>query len=264
MDRVLIVSEEAVFVSHLEKTLIEVGFEVSTHSSEQGLETAIDNFNPEFIVVKGGSAKLSSLRVGKALKGKISYSGKVILILNANHNIDPNEINNVKMDYLLFEPLGAAKVILHILNLTKENRDEYHDRLMKIADYDVNFRKQEEKILASGKNVDQEMIHVTGKRKKEKFTHVKNQEPEAEILSDIAKELSENETMHHKKIESYDEVIANLDVDLKAGLKTRQTHDRQKALRKELMIDPGQEKLDSLDQDRQRFAIALIKESKKR
>lgn len=264
MDRVLIVSEEVIFASHVEKTLIEVGFEVAIHSSEQGLQQAIQNFNPHVLVVKGDSVKLSSLRVGQTLKEVIKYQGKVILILNKNQNIDPNDINRVKMDYLLFEPVGAVKVVSHVLNLITEHRDVIRGRLEKIAENDTNFRKQEEKFMVSGKSVDQEMVHVTGKIKKDEPTLVKSKEavsPEEmqHIKADIEKELADNEALHHKKIETYNSSIANINADLKKGHKKRQTNDKQKALRKELLVDPGQEKLDSLDNDRRKFAVALVK-----
>ncbi|MES2803433.1 MAG: hypothetical protein V4654_13140 [Bdellovibrionota bacterium] len=264
MDRVLIVSEEVVFASHVEKTLVQVGFEVALQNNEQGLQQKILDFKPEIIVVKGGSAKLSSMRVGQTLKEVIKYAGKVILILNKNHNIDPNDINRVKMDYLLFEPVSTAKVVSHVLSLVTEHRDAIRGRLQKIADSDPSFRKQEENFLVSGKSVDQEMIHVTGKVDKTELIHVKSKEalsPEEvqHIKAQFEKELSDNEALHHKKIEAYNSAIGNLDADLKKGHKTRHTNEKQKALRKELLVDPGQEKLDSLDQDRRKFANALMK-----
>lgn len=264
MDRVLIVSEEVVFASHVEKTLIEVGFEVFLQNSENGLQQAINDFKPQIIVVKGGSAKLSSMRVGQTLKEVIKYAGKVILILNQNQSIDPNDINRVKMDYLLFEPVGAVKVVSHVLNLMTEHRDIIRGRLQKIADSDQAFRQQEEKFTVSGKNPDLEMIHVTGKAAKTEVTHVKSKEAASgdelhHIKAQIDKELSDNEALHHKKIEAYDNAISNLDVDLKIGLKKRQTNQRQKSLREELLVDPGPEKLDSLDEDRRKFVMALMK-----
>lgn len=264
MDRVLIVSEEVIFTSHVEKTLMEVGFEVAVQSSEAGLHEAIVNFRPSLIIVKGGSAKLSSLRVGQLLKETVKYAGKVILILNQNQNIDPNDINRVKMDYLLFEPVGAVKVVSHVLNLMTEQRDVVRGRLQQIAENDPTFRKQEENFMVSGKTVDQELIHVTGKIKKDDITHVKSKEEMQHIKKAIMQELTENEAKYQKKIESYDMAISNLDVDLKKGLKKRQTGERQKALRKELLVDPGQEKLESLDRDRQKFAIALVKKTKEK
>ncbi len=264
MDRVLIVTEEAVFASHVEKTLIEVGFEAALLNNENGLQHKIFEFQPDIVVVKGGSAKLSSMRVGQVLKEIIKYQGKVILILNKNQNIDPHDINRVKMDYLLFEPVGAVKVVSHVLNLVTEHRDAIRGRLQKIADSDPNFRKQEENFMVSGKNADHEMIHVTGKADKTAVTHVKSKEGLAHeemqhIKEQFEKELIDNEALHHKKIEAYDNAISNLDADLKLGHKKRHANEKQKALRKELLVDPGQEKLDSLDQDRRKFAIALTK-----
>jgi DNA-binding response OmpR family regulator len=264
MDRVLIVSEEVIFASHVEKTLKEVGFEVAIQSNESGLQQAIQNFNPDVLVVKGGSVRVSSLRIGQILKETIKYTGKVILIVNKSENIDPDDINRVKMDYLLFEPVGAVKVVSHVLALMPEQRDALKNRLQKMTESDPNFRKQEELFTVSGKAAEQEMVHVTGKVKKEDLVHVQSTEaitPEEmqHIKSNIEKELADNGPLHLKKIESYNKAIGNLDVDLKKGLNKRQTNAKQKALRKELLVDPGQEKLDSLDEDRRRFATALMK-----
>lgn len=270
MDRVLIVSEEVIFASHVEKTLREVGFEVAIQSTEVGLQQAILNFNPEVVIVKGSSAKLSTLRVGQVLKEVLNYKGKVILILNKNQNIDPNDINRVKMDYLLFEPVGAVKVVSHVLALMPEQRDLIRMRLQKLTESDSNFRKQEEMFTISGKvdsvrSDEQDTVHVTGMAPKaEDLNHIKSKDAaEAiemqHIKSNLKKELVDNEALSAKKIEAYNRAIGNLDVDLKKGLKKRQTNDKQKALRKVLLVDPGQEKLDSLDEDRRRFANALMK-----
>lgn len=267
MDRVLIVSDEVVFASHVEKTLVEVGFEVALQNNESGIQQKILDFKPEIIVVKGGSAKLSSIRVGQVLKEAIKYTGRVILILNKNQNIDPTDINRVKMDYLLFEPVGAVKVVSHVLNLMTEHREAIRGRLQKIAD-DPNFKSREEKLTVSGKNPDHEMIHVTGKADKNELQHVKSKDALDDALgakemqhikTQIDKELIDNEALTAKKIEVYNNNISNLDIDLKVGHKKRQTNERQKSLRKELLVDPGQEKLDSLDQERRNFAMALVK-----
>lgn len=278
MDRVLIVSEEVIFASHIEKTLKEVGFEVAIQSSESGLLQALQNFNPEILVVKGASAKLSSLRVGKMLKEQPNFAGKVILILNKDQNIDPNDIANVKMDYLLFEPVGAVKVVSHVLSLIPEQKDAIRLRLQKLTESDSNFRKQEELFTVSGKSQSEEkdVIHLAGQNEKNEITHVTGAQQATEVThvtgdagvtpeemqqikSKIEKELSANQAKYHEKIESYNKAIANLDVDLKVGHKKRQTNNKQKALRKQLLVDPGQEKLDSLDEDRRKFAIALTK-----
>lgn len=264
MDRVLIVSEEVIFTSHVEKTLLEVGFAVATVASEALLIDKINEFQPDVIVVKGGSVKLSSLRVGQALKEVVKFTGKVILILTKNQNVDPNDINRVKMDYLLFEPVGAVKVVSHVLNLMTEHREVIRSRLMKMAENDSHFRKQEESFIVSGKSVEQELVHVTGKIQKEALTHVKSTEalPSEElshIKDQIMQELEQNKALHRAKIEAYDSMISNLDVDLHKSHKKRQTKSKQSGLRKELLVDPGQEKLESLDKDRQKFAIALMK-----
>lgn len=273
MDRVLIVCEEAIFSNHVEKTLIEVGFEVATQPNEAGLQEAIINFNPDILVVKGDSAKLSTLRVGQTLRETIKYPGKVILILNKNQKIDPTDLNRVKMDYLLFEPVGAVKVVSHVLNLITEHREAIKSRLIKIAESET-FKEKEKNFLVSGKSIAQELVHVTGKIKKEKFIHVKSSDdphpeaPSAEALTEVESEqikskfmheLAENERLLKAKIDSYNNSISNIDVDLKLGHKKRHTSEAQRKLRKEVLVDPAQEKLDSLDHERRQFAAALVK-----
>lgn len=268
MDRVLIVSDEVVFASHVEKTLIEVGFEVALQNNESGMQQKILDFKPEIIVVKGVSSKVSSVRVGQTLKEIVKYGGKVILILNKNQSVDPGEINRVKMDYLLFEPVGAVKVVSHVLNLMTGQKDAIRGRLEKLAEHDPAFKSREEKLTVHAKSGDHDVVHVTGKAAKTEVTHVKSKDsavsgftPEEmqHIKKQIDKELTDNEALHHTKIEAYDRDISNLDIDLKVGHKKRQTNERQKVLRKELLVDPGQEKLDSLDQERRAFAIAITK-----
>ncbi len=60
------------------------------------------------------------------------------------------------------------------------------------------------------------------------------------------------------RIDNYNHQIKKLDGDLKKGLNKRQTKSQIKKHRAELMVDPGQEKLDSLDQEKQKFAKALF------
>lgn len=252
MDRVLIVSEEVIFASHVEKTLKEVGFEVAIQSNESGLGQAIQNFNPDVLVVKGGSVRVSSLRVGQRLKEVIKFKGKVILILNKSENINPNDINRVKMDYLLFEPVGAVKVVSHVLALMPGQREAIRSRLNRLTESDPHFRKQEELFTVSGKTAELETVHV-------KSSAIANPEEMQRIKSNIEKELTDKGPIQLKKIDSYNKAISNLDVDLKKGLNKRQTGLKQKALRKELLVDPGKEKLDSLDEERRKFAAALMK-----
>ena len=165
MDRVLIVSDEVIFTSHIEKTLKEVGLDVLSLTHESGLNEALQQFYPEVLIVKGDSPKLSSLRIGQQLRDRFKFQGKVIIIINKDQKINPDDLNRVKMDALLFEPIGAIKLVSHVLNLITEQKDLIRSKLIKLVENDASFRLKEEKILvSSGKSIDQELIHVTGQK----------------------------------------------------------------------------------------------------
>ena len=75
----------------------------------------------------------------------------------------------------------------------------------------------------------------------------------------MLKEIDSNESGLKAKIDVYNNTIKNIDSGLNNGLSKRQTKAVQNSLRKEHLIDPGQDKLDSLDEERKKFAMALVK-----
>ncbi len=286
MDRVLLVTSDQTFSSHIEKTVNQIGLDVSVCMHETELYDFLNEFKPSIVVVKGDSQDISSLAVGKVLRDR-KYDGRVILILDKDQKVDPNELNQVRMDFLLFEPVGAIKVVSHILDLMTEERDVIRSRLLKIADGDKQFRRKEESFLvSSGKSINQEITHVRGKIKKDSgFTHVKSnnqpvgsddiiinnpdQHPDELSTDDllatgerIKNELKQNEAELPSKIDRYNLTIQDIDIPLSTGHKKRHTSAKQKDLRKEHLIDPGQEKLDNLDSERKKFANALMKKDK--
>lgn len=283
MDRVLLVTSDQTFSAHMEKTINEVGLDISVCMHETELYDFLDGFKPSIVVVKGDNQDISSLAVGKVLRDR-KYDGRVILILSKDQKVNPNDLNQVKMDFLLFEPVGAIKVVSHILDLMTEERDVIRKRLLKMVDGDKQFRKKEESFLvSSGKSLNQEITHVRGKIKSDSgYAHVKSgqnqavdqdsqqvRSPDQISSEDLAKageriktELKDNEVVLRSKIDRYNQAIQNIDIPLSTGHKKRHTQAKQKDLRKEHLVDPGQEKLDNLDAERKRFANALVKQDK--
>ncbi len=164
MDRVLIACDQIQYANHVEMTLRKVGFEVETMTTEFNLSEKLLTFNPDMIIVRGQSAKLSAMSIGKKIKDNLKYSGKVILILAQDQKISPEDLAKVKMDLLLFEPMGALRLTLNILNLDPDRRDLMQDRLLRMAEIDPNFRAQEQSYLVSyGEDLDRELFLTQGK-----------------------------------------------------------------------------------------------------
>ncbi|MFN3455591.1 MAG: hypothetical protein ACK41T_11585 [Pseudobdellovibrio sp.] len=272
MDRVLIVSDDVAFIGHIENTLKQVGFEVAQQSNEVHLQLAIDSFTPEMIIVKGDTPKLSTLRVGQILKEVVDYKGKIILIMNTDQKIDPADFSALKMDYLLFEPVGAVKVISHVLNLMSGDREVVRKKLLNIAQSDSRFRENEGALLvSSGKSIEEELIYVTGyvddptKMQVENISQQNINQPQNEldiIKSKFMQELTEKSSKYSNHIESYNKAIAHLNVDLKTGHNKKHTHSIQKKLRAEFIVDSGKDSMENLDRERRKFAVALVKKDK--
>ncbi len=286
MDRVLIALDQIQYANHLEMTLRKVGFDVEAITTEFNLSEKLLTFNPDIIVVRGQSAKLSALNVGRKLKENLKFSGKVILILGADQKVSPEDLAKIKMDLLLFEPMGALKLTMNILNLDPARKELMQDKLLRMAETDPAFRSQEQSYLVShGQDLDRELIQVQGKKNDtdldllisdealHDFSKPKNRisKPEAkqnqafeplistEVQKNIQVELSNSDMELPMRIDSYNHQIKKIDQDLKKGLSKRQTKSVLKKQRAELMVDPGQEKLDSLDQEKQKFAQAMFR-----
>jgi hypothetical protein len=291
MDRVLIACDQIQYANHVEMTLRKVGFEVEVMTTEFNLSEKLLTFNPDMIIVRGQSTKLSTMSIGKKIKDNLKYSGKVILILAQDHKISPEDLAKVKMDLLLFEPMGALRLTLNILNLDPERREMMQDRLLRMAEIDPNFRAQEQSYLVSyGEDLDRELFQTQGKPTEPdqdllisenllKDFDLKNQalpteqvaptESDSRLLpfddiTDEAKAHIKSELISSRdelqlRIETYNHQIKNIDQKLKNGLSRRQTNKQAKQQRTELSVDHGQEKLESLDREKQRFAQAMFK-----
>ncbi len=164
MDRVLIAFDQIQLANHLEMTLRKVGFDVETITTEFNLSEKLLTFNPDIIIARGQSTKLSTFNIAKKLKDNLKYNGKVILVFGQDQKISPDELLKIRTDLLLFEPMGALKLTLNILNLDPERKELMQDRLLRMAETDPNFRAQEQSYLVSnGLDLDRELIRVQGK-----------------------------------------------------------------------------------------------------
>lgn len=299
MDRVLLACDQIQYATHVEMTLRKVGYDVETMASEYNLSEKLLTFNPDIVIVRGQSAKLSTLSLGIKLKEQFRFSGKVILILSSESKINPDDLNRAKKDLLLFEPIGALKLAFQVLNFDPQKKELMQDRLLRMAETDATFRTQEQAYLVQyDQDLSSEIIKVQGGSEKTDSEFVINEEDlknftlkkdatsgqngvvepvekqsaiglighEEPISEDIkvklSHELIQAEAELPLRIDSYNLEISSIDHDLKKGIKKRQSHRIAKELRKEFLVDPGQEKMESLDQEKKRFANALFKKNK--
>lgn len=164
MDRVLIAFDQIQLANHLEMTLRKVGFDVETITTEFNLSEKLLTFNPDIIIARGQSTKLSTFNIAKKLKDNLKYNGKVILVFGQDQKISPDELSKIRTDLLLFEPMGALKLTMSILNLDPERKELMQDRLLRMAEIDPTFRAQEQSYLVShGLDLDRELTRVQGK-----------------------------------------------------------------------------------------------------
>ena len=302
MDRVLLACDQIQYATHIEMTLRKVGYDVEAMSTEYNLSEKLLTFNPDIIIVRGNSPKLMTLNMGIKLKDQLKYHGRLILIFSSDYKLSPDDLSRIKVDLLLFEPIGALKLANLILNLDPEKKELMQDRLLRLAETDQNFINQEQAYLVQHNlDIAQEIIQVQGSQKAEEqeivinddiaadfgkknitsvvstksksdsseITIVKGESvsPDqpifsAEYQNEVKNELTQSDTELPLRIDTYNHEINNIDQDLKKGLKKRQTTKIAKELRKDFMVDPGQEKLDSLDAAKRNFANALFKKKK--
>jgi len=161
MDRVLLVYEDSTESSHIEITLRKVGFDVETIPGELSLSEKLLSFNPDVIVAHGKGIKLQTLSIGKKLKESFRYMGKVVLIFPAGAVPQQQELRKARLDVLVEAPVGTLNLAETLLKLTGRYQENILDKLVRIAQTDIGFRSQENKLLAgTGKNLDQEISYV--------------------------------------------------------------------------------------------------------
>ncbi len=263
-------------------TLRKVGFDTETITNEYNLSEKLLTFNPDYIIVKGNSPRVSCFQIGRKLKETVRYQGRVILIFPQDNKPQPDDLIKLRMDLLLFEPISALRLVGHLLKLTSVDPAAVMDKLLRIAHTDSKFREHEQRILQEvGESIDTEIQYVTGK--------IKNQNDSDDVLDETAiksfvdphfrpsaaplkpadevSRMDPNYTKNLKaeldgleselplRVESYNSSIKALDQDLKKGLTKRTT---KTMARETVALTTGTEKKER-DLERIKFANALWK-----
>lgn len=163
MDRVLLVIDDIQYCRHVEMTLRKMGFDVESINNEFNLSDSVLTYNPDYIVCKGNSSRLSAVNVGKKLKeSNLKFSGKVILILANGVNLAPDELIKLKMDLLFFEPMSTLKLAISLFSLTGGEVEFVKDKMLKFAITDTQFRNFEQQLLRSaGITLDSEIETIS-------------------------------------------------------------------------------------------------------
>ena len=292
MDRVLLIFDDLQYSGHLEMTLRKVGFDTETITNEYNLSDKLLSFNPDFIIVKGNSSRVSSLQIGKKLKESIKFAGKVVLIFPQDEKPKPDDLIKLRMDLLLFEPLSALRLVAHLMTLTNGAQDTIMDKLLRIAHTDTQFRQSEQQIIkTTGASIDVEIQFITSKMKAKamtpetldessiqsfvdpNFNENKTKTPavvepmvepddqpsvDPEFIKNLNKEVLNAKEELPLRIESYNHAIKTVDQDLKRGLSKRHT---KKSARESENITLPDEKMDR-DEARKNFVTALWKKEK--
>ncbi|MBC7752617.1 MAG: hypothetical protein H7Z71_00150 [Moraxellaceae bacterium] len=252
MDRVLLVIDNVQFSGHLENTLRKLGYTTDALQNEYNLTERILSFNPDIIVARGTSHRLSAMKVGKRLKDNVKFLGKVILVFAPENIPEKAQLNGIKADLILEEPVTALRIATSILNLDSVDKPGMRDRLYKMVHDDPTFRDQEQSYLVQhGRSIEDELQMVRGSAS----APVVNL---TEIRLKIQNELQGYAFKQSAKIEAYNQQIEKTNIDLKKGLSKRKTKEENKANRKDWNI-PASKEAQELDQARKDFTNELFK-----
>ncbi len=294
MDRVLVISEDIQYVSHLEMTLRKVGFDVESVTNEYNLQEKLLSYNPDYIIAKGEASRASAQNIGKKLKENSKFTGKIVLVFPENQQSSPEDFIKLRMDLLLFEPIGAMKLVSQLLTLTQFDKEAMFERLMKYALTDNQFRNNENQILKKlGQTVDSEMQLISSawsrpaakvgvseavnesdvaafaaaksaSNDKSGAVRVLGGEDQSaqdafvvteEYKNQLKNELTQINGELPLRIDSYNQVIKTINQDLKKGLGKRIT----KAANKNMYKDVSEKDLTEQDEERKKFVKALMK-----
>lgn len=159
MDRVLLIIDDIQYSRHVEITLRKVGFDVETLGNEFNLAETILTFNPDYVICRGNTNRLSVHSVGRKLKDAATkFFGKVFLIFPEGYKITPDDVTKLRMDMMLFDPLSTLKLAMHLFAFSQQDFETVRDKLLKFAITDNTFRNYEQGILKSiGKTLDAEI-----------------------------------------------------------------------------------------------------------
>jgi DNA-binding response OmpR family regulator len=239
------------FSGHLENTLRKLGYITDALQNEYNVNERIIAFNPDVIVSRGTSSRLSTLNVGKRLRDNAKFVGKVILVFPPESVPDKAQMNNIKADAILLEPASALKIAMTVLKLESIEKTGMRDKLYKMAQEDSVFRAEEQNYLIQhGTSLEQELRIVRANEATEDMDKIRLK-IQAELQGEQLTKLS-------SKIEAYNQQIDNIDTDLKKGLSKRDTKEKNKENRKDWGI-PGSPESQELDAARKEFTIELFK-----
>ena len=140
-------------------TLRKVGFDVESINNEFNVAESILTYNPDYIICRGNSARLSALNVGRKLRELNSkFNGKVILLFGEGFKLLPEDLIKLKSDLLLFEPISTLRLATHLFSFTDNDFEFIRDKLLKFAITDNQFRNYEQQILKNaGITIDSEI-----------------------------------------------------------------------------------------------------------
>ncbi len=259
MDRVLIIIDNVQFNAHLEYTFRKVGYTTETLQSEYNLFERVLSFNPDVIICRGSTQRLSALKIGKKLKDNVKFMGKVILIFPEGAKPDAAAKSQIKVDLVLEEPASAIKIVAAAMTLEKTDRTAMKEKLYKLVSDDKQYRNEEQSYLKTyGVTIDDEIIHVRSSSEKNTLMTEESTTQNQTTLSEIGDEILVREARSSIQIDEYNKMIENIDIDLKKGLKKRDTKKILKDQRQNWGIPVGQTETNQ-DLLRQQFVTELFK-----
>lgn len=292
MDRVLLIVDDIQYSRHIEMTLRKVGFEVEPLNNEYGLNDSLLTFNPDYVICRGQSSRLSAVSVSKKLRDQgAKFNGKVLLVFPQNYQIPNEDLLKMKVDLVLFEPLSTLRLAIQLFMFNQVDLEFIKDKLLKFAITDNQFRNYEQQLLRhAGTTIDSEIQIISGlssvagveelspqsatrgaELPSEESSSLAFRQPESGEGSrkELKDQLLNSSAELRMRIESYNRVIAKVDQDLKVGLKKRQTKRASNQQQKDLMENKksatGSSEAESaatdLDSARRAFATALFKKS---
>lgn len=178
MDRVLLIIDDIQYSRHVEMTLRKVGFDVESINNEFSINDTILTFNPDYIICRGNSSRLSTLNVGRKLKESSSkFNGKVVLVFPDGLKISPDDLIRLKMDLLLFEPISTLRLAVHLFSMAGGDFEFIKDKLLKFAITDNQFRNYEQQVLKNaGLTIDSEIQIISSMDHLPAFTSIQTTE----------------------------------------------------------------------------------------
>ncbi|MEK6628796.1 MAG: hypothetical protein AABY53_09230 [Bdellovibrionota bacterium] len=283
MDRVLLIIDDIQYSRHIEMTLRKVGFDVESTNNEFNVLDSVLIFNPNYIICRGSSSRLSPLNVGRKLKeSNAKYTGKVIFVFPEGSKISADDLIQLKVDSLLFEPISTLKLAMHLFSFSKNDFEFIRDKLLKFAITDNQFRNYEQQILKKvGLTIDSEIQIVSGMEYKppppmmvnssepdsaaEGFLFSEPENMPQEVTDDVTQQIKQELEVAKQelplRIDTYNHIAKNVDQELNSGLQKRQTKKAANQMRKDLI---NEQKTDikseqAVNDEKVRFAHALFK-----